>query len=152
MQLSAPPPLSCPNVPLPHALGQQSADRFGAEEARAEPWFCVFPEREGGQVTGDTTQDSGACWSLRNVRAQRARVTAASAGSVPPGDALPARRRGRWVWAGRQPFPPSPAQRPCPQPAVGQTFLGLLIDIQEWNSSSSARRPERAGAQALGSH
>ena len=40
-----------------------------------------------------------------------------------------------------------PAPR-CPQPAVWQTFLGLLIDIQEWNSSRSAR-PGRVGTQAL---
>lgn len=92
-------------------------------------------------------QSTGECWSLKNVRVPRARVTAAAGGSVPPGAALPARRRGRWVWEGRWPFPPFAAQRPCPQPAVWQTFLGLLIDIQEWNSSRLRQAP-RAGRRS----
>lgn len=67
-------------------------------------------------------------------------------GSVPPQVALRPGQVGLGGPAGPSPrFPPRPGPQ---QPAVRQTFLGLLIDIQEWNSSRSGC-PERAGTQAL---
>lgn len=43
-------------------------------------------------------------------------------------------------------LPSLPAPPACLQPAVGQTFLGLLIDIQEWNLSRL--RVPRAGRRS----
>lgn len=84
-------------------------------------------------------------------------MTVPSEGSVPPKVALPVPSsacccllRGRWVWEGRPGhfLPARPSLPRLAQPAVWQTFLGLLIDIQEWNSSRLGR-PEQAGTQAL---
>lgn len=103
--------------------------------------------------------NSRECLSLKNVKAQMAHTTAPSEGSVLPVVALPAHRLclllpiagagGSGGPAGPFPFFP-PHLQACAsrQPAVWQTFLGLLIDIQEWNSSRLGR-PDRAGTQAL---
>ena len=46
-----------------------------------------------------------------------------------------------------RPFPPSYPSRPL-QPAVWQTFLGQLIDIQEWNLSCSGESRQALGPSA----
>lgn len=104
---------------------------------------------------GVIMHESGVRLRLEGVGVQSTPMTEASEGSVLPWAALPAATATGQVGLGGPAghfLPPCPARHPpsCLRPAVWQTFLGLLIDIQEWNLSLlSSGCPERACTQAL---